>query len=319
MQRMTMGLAIGVDLGGTKIAAGLVDDNGVIIEQNRRPTPAISADAVIECIREVVSELAHGREVSGVCVAVPGFVDAQRSTLLFTPNLPMHNVALKSILEKELDIPVVVENDANAAAWAESRFGAAKGAANAVMLTVGTGLGGGIVIDNKLIRGASGFAAELGHMTMVIDGLHCGCGLKGCWEQYCSGNALLRNARKFAAKSRNEAGILLSFGDGSPEGIQGPHITSAAEAGCPIAIAAFNEVGGRLGVGMAVVSAMLDPEVFVVGGGVIEAGELLLAPARTAFESHLTARQHRQLPNIVAATLGNDAGIVGAADLARNI
>ncbi|MEY2634815.1 MAG: hypothetical protein RIS75_755 [Actinomycetota bacterium] len=314
-----MGLAIGVDLGGTKIAAGLVDDNGVIVEQNRRPTPAISAEAVIDCITELVQELAADHTVEGVCIAAPGFVDAQRSTLLFTPNLPMQNIALKSILEKSLNLPVVVENDANAAAWAESRFGAAKGAANAVMLTVGTGLGGGIVIDNNLIRGASGFAAELGHMTMVVDGLACGCGLNGCWEQYCSGNALLRNARKFAAKNRNDASVLLSFGDGSPEGIQGPHITDAARAGCPIAIAAFNEVGSRLGIGMATVSAVLDPEVFVIGGGVIEAGELLLAPARSAFESHLTARKHRKLPTILAATLGNDAGIVGAADLARKI
>jgi glucokinase len=314
-----MGLAIGVDLGGTKIAAGLVDDAGVIVSQNRRPTPVNSSDAVIACVVELVSELSADIAVDGVCVAVPGFVDAGRSTLKFTPNLPMKNIELKSILQTALNLPVVVENDANAAAWAEARFGAARGASNSVMLTVGTGLGGGIVIDDRLIRGAAGFAAELGHMTMVIDGLHCGCGLKGCWEQYCSGNALLRTARKLAAKNRNEASILLGFGDGSPEGIQGPHITSAAQADCPIAIAAFNEVGLRLGIGMATVSAILDPEIFVVGGGVIEAGELLLAPARKAFEAHITARTHRVLPDIVAATLGNDAGIVGAADLARNI
>ena len=185
------------------------------------------------------------------------------------------------------------------------------------MLTVGTGLGGGIVVDGAIVRGAYGFAAEVGHMTLVPEGEACGCGQFGCWEQYASGNALLRIARTSAQKHRADAGLLLGLGDGSPEGIQGPHVTHAAQAGCPVAISAFNKLGRNIGRGMASMSALIDPEMYVIGGGVCEAGDLLLDPVRQAFEKHLTARSHRPLPQIVAATLGNDAGLVGAADLAR--
>ena len=312
-----MALAIGVDLGGTKIAAGVVDENGTIVAANRRPTPSLSSEAVIDAIAELVLELREQHTVEAVCVAAPGFVDAARSTLMFTPNLPMRNEALGARLTSSIGLPVLVENDANAAAWGEARFGAARGRANAVILTVGTGLGGGVIVDDRLVRGAFGFAAEVGHMTLIPDGLECGCGQRGCWEQYTSGNALLRTARQLAAQQRTDGQRLLSLGDGTPEGIQGQHITLAAQQGCPVAIASFNQIGEQLGRGMATVSALLDPEVFVIGGGVCEAGDLLLAPIRAEYEVRLTARSHRPLPTIVAATLGNDAGIVGAADLAR--
>ena len=169
------------------------------------------------------------------------------------------------------------------------------------------------------MRGFTGVAAEVGHMTFVQDGAPCGCGLKGCWEQYASGNALLRIARERAASRRTDAAILLSLGDGTPEGIQGEHITAAAQKGCPVAIDAFNELGDNLGRGMASLSALLDPEIFIIGGGVSVAGDLLVKPAAAAFEQHLTARKFRTLPKIVAASMGNDAGLIGAADLARNI
>ena len=314
-----MGLAIGVDLGGTKIAAGVVDEAGNVVAQDRRPTPSLSAQDVVDSIVDIVNTLAKGREVVGVCVAVPGFVDSTRSRLLFTPNLPMQEEPLRSLIESRVHLPVVIENDANAATWGEVRYGGARNARNAVMLTVGTGLGGGLVIDGRLVRGSAGVAAEVGHMTFIQDGAPCGCGLNGCWEQYASGNALLRIARELASARRADAKTLLSLGDGTPEGIQGEHITKAAQNGCPVAIAAFEELGDNLGRGMASLSALLDPEIFVIGGGVSVAGDLLLRPTTQAFEQHLTARKFRQLPKIVIASMGNDAGLIGAADLARNI
>lgn len=312
-----MALAIGVDLGGTKIAAGVVDESGAIVAEARRPTPEADADAVIEAMAELIAELRAEHTVTAVGIGAPGFVNAARDTVLFTPNLAMAEVPLAATLSARAQLPVVVENDANAAAWAEFRFGGGVGSTDMVMLTVGTGLGGGIVAGGRLLRGAFGVAAEVGHIEMVPDGLRCGCGQDGCWEQYSSGTALVRIARRLARKRRDEAGVLLSLGNGTPEGVKGKHITKAAGLGDPVARAAFEEVGLMLGRGMAKLAALLDPAVFVVGGGVCEAGELLMAPARNAFAEHLTARAHRPLAAVVLATMGNDAGIVGAADLAR--
>lgn len=312
-----MGLAIGVDLGGTKIAAGVVDEDGKIVAQSVCPTPKTTSDAVVAELAKTISELANAHDVKDVCVAAPGFVDADRSEVLFTANLPMRNVKLKTELEKVTGLNLVVENDANAAAWAEYKFGAARQSKNAVMLTVGTGLGGGIVLNSELVRGAFGVAAEVGHMTLVPEGLQCGCGLQGCWEQYASGTALLRTARKLAQKHRDEAEILLSYGDRTPEGVEGVHITQAAEAGCPIARKAFGEIGKALGLGMASLAALLDPEVFVIGGGVSQGSEFFFGNALQSFKKNLTARDYRPLADLKLAKMGNDAGLIGAADLAR--
>lgn len=314
-----MSYTIGVDLGGTKIAAGIVNKQGEILEEIVKPTPSISAKAVIAAIVEACSELIERYEVKGICVAAPGFVDAAGSRLMFTPNLPMSDEPLRAKIEKKLNVPVLIENDANAAAWGEARFGAAQNRRNVVILTVGTGLGGGIVVDGRLVRGAYGMAAEIGHLNQVPNGEPCGCGLNGCWEQYASGSALVRIGRRLAAQDRAAASKLLAMGDGTPEGVQGQHLTTAAEQGCPVSVAAFNELGESLGKGMADLSALLDPEIFVIGGGVSSAGELLLAPARKAYLENLTASAHRPKPDIVTATLGNSAGMVGAADLARGV
>jgi glucokinase len=312
-----MSLAIGVDLGGTKIAAGVVDETGKIVDQLVAPTPKDSSQSVISELAKTIDSLAQKHNVSDVCVAAPGFVDAKRTEVLFTANLPMRNVKLKAELEKITKLNVVIENDANAAAWAEFKFGAAIGSQNAVMLTVGTGLGGGLVINDELVRGEFGVAAEVGHMTLVQDGLQCGCGLKGCWEQYASGSALLRTARKLAQKYRDEAEILLSLGDRTPEGVEGIHITQAAEKGCPIALRAFGEIGKALGLGMASLAALLDPQVFVIGGGVSQGSRFFFDATAEAFKSNLTARDFRPLADIKLASMGNDAGLIGAADLAR--
>jgi glucokinase len=210
-----------------------------------------------------------------------------------------------------------VDNDANASAWAEARFGAARGYRDVMLVALGTGIGAAIIIGGELYRGRWGMAGEPGHVRVVPDGRLCGCGNRGCWEQYCSGNALVAEAREFARRTPGGAIRLLQLGGGTPEGISGPVITQAATEGDPAALRCFQTVGGWLGQGLADLAAILDPACFVIGGGVSEAGELLLDPARIAFERALTGRGYRPLAEIKVAQLGEDAGIVGAADLAR--
>jgi glucokinase len=212
---------------------------------------------------------------------------------------------------------VVVENDANAAAWGEFRFGAGSDETFLVCVTIGTGIGGGVIADGELFRGGFGVGAEIGHIQVVAQGRLCGCGQRGCWEQYASGNALVRDVRERAAEYRREAETLLLLGDGTPEGIKGEHVTEAARLGDPVATAAFEALGEWLGQGLADLAAVLDPETFVVGGGVSEAGDLFLRPMVEAFHQRLTGGDHRPVATVELAKLGNDAGLVGAADLAR--
>jgi len=312
-------LSIGVDIGGTKILAGTVTEDGEIVSTARRPTPRNEAESVLDVVAEVVRELVDGAgdEVVSVGVGVAGLVDADRSRVYFAPNLRWSQVPVRALLEASTQLPVVVENDGNIAAWGEYRFGAGKGTSDLVLITVGTGIGGGIVINGQLFRGAHGAAGEIGHINAVPDGRPCGCGRNGCLEQYASGNALVREARSLAAERRSEAGVLLSLGDGTPEDVQGTHITEAARAGDPIATEAFTIVGTWLGRGMADLAATLDPELFVVGGGVSDAGDLLLASARQTLADKLIGQQNRPSPLVKVAELANEAGLVGAADLAR--
>lgn len=312
-----MGLTAGVDLGGTKIAVGVVDDEGHVLAETRRPTPRRDAAAVEAAIVEVVNDLAADHPIEAVGIGAAGFVDAGRARVLFAPNLGWSDEPLRDAVQTGTGLPAVVENDANAAAWGEYRYGAGMGAEHLVVVTVGTGIGGGVVVHGRISRGGFGAAAEIGHLRMVPGGLPCGCGQLGCWEQYASGHALVRVARALATERRAEAGLLLDLGDGTPEGVAGPHVTAAAAQGDPVAADAFAELGSWLGQGMAALAAVLDPERFVVGGGVSAAGDLLLVPARAAFLAHLTGREHRTAAAIVPAALGNTAGIVGAADLAR--
>ncbi len=313
-------VSIGVDIGGTKIAAGVVDVDGRILRTARRPTPRHDASAVLSEVAAVVDELqsAVDGSIAGVGIGVAGGVDQSRSTVYFAPNLAWSQVPVRTVVEAATGLPVVVENDGAAAAWAETRFGAARGHSHVVMVTVGTGIGGGIVIDGHVMRGAHGLAAEIGHLNAVPDGRSCGCGRNGCWEQYASGNALVREARALAAERRQEAGTLLSLGDGTPEGVEGSHITKAAAMGDPVAIEAFATVGTWLGRGLADLTAIVDPAVFVVGGGVSEAGDMLLASAQRTLSEKVFGGNNRPLPRILIAELGNDAGIVGAADLVRH-
>lgn len=312
-----MGLTIGIDLGGTKIAGGVVDEQGTILAEGRRPTPVRDAAATEAAIAELVLELVQQHAVEAVGIGAAGFIDRDRSRVMFAPNLGWVDEPLRSEVERLTGLPAVVENDANAAAWGEYRFGAGQGVDSMVLVTVGTGIGGGIIADGRIMRGAFGAGAEIGHLQVVPDGLDCGCGLAGCWEQYGSGSALVRGARQLASRRRREAGLMLELGDGTPEGIQGAHVTEAAKAGDPVAIAAFDQLGDWLGRGLADMAAVLDPARFVLGGGVSEAGDILLVPTRASFLERLTGRQHRPTAEVTLATVGNSAGIIGAADLAR--
>lgn len=312
-----MSLTIGIDIGGTKIACGLVDESGTILQMDRLSTPSRDPESVESAIIELVLEYASENEVEAVGIGCAGFIDEQRSRVLLAPNLSWVDEPLKLAIESKVNLPVVVENDANAAAWGEFKFGGGQGTADMACVTVGTGIGGGFVFNGALYRGAHGIAAEIGHMVIEPGGRLCGCGNRGCWEQYASGNALVREARKLAADRRDEAEVLLDFGDGTPEGVQGKHITEAASLGDTVALAAFASLAHWLGVGMANVTALLDPGCFIIGGGVSEAGELFLGATRLEFKAALSGSDVRPIPEIRLASLGNLAGLAGAADLAR--
>jgi glucokinase len=312
-----MALTVGIDIGGTKIAAGVVDEAGRILARKRVATGGRDARTVERTVSGLVKQLQKDFDIEAIGIGAAGFVDEKRSRVNFAPNLGWRNEPLRMAVETEVGLPVVVENDANAAAWGEYRFGAGKGVDHLVTITVGTGIGAGIIIEGALYRGRWGAAAEFGHMCVDSGGRPCGCGNRGCWEQYASGNALVREARYLASERRAEAETLLALGDGTPEGVEGLHVTKAARDGDVVALAAFDFVSRWLGLGMADITAVLDPECFVVGGGVSEAGDILLGPTVRAFTESVSGREHRTLPTVQAAELGNAAGLVGAADLAR--
>ena len=313
-----MGYSIGVDVGGTKVLGGVVDESGAVLKTARRDTPREGGSALTQAIADVAKELMADFTIDSVGVSAAGFVSSDRKTMLATPNIAGWNgVDLDYELTSLIGLPVVIENDANAAAWGEARFGAGRGKEHMLMLTVGTGIGGGIVVNGDLYRGAFGIAAEIGHIRVVPEGHLCGCGARGCFEQYGSGNALMRHAREAIAASPDIARNLLSRGDGTLEGLTGKAITDAARDGDAVALAAFNTTGQWLGAGIASLSVILDPECVVIGGGVIDAGDILLAPIRSGLERYMPFAGKHPYPEIIAASLGNEAGLVGVADLAR--
>ena len=313
-----MGLTIGIDVGGTKIAAGVVDETGAIIARTQRDTPADSTDATAAAICDAAAELIAAHAVEAVGIGAAGFVSSDRSTVLFAPNLAWRDEPLGARVAAELNIPVVVENDANAAAWGEFAFGAAKDVEHMVCITVGTGIGGGVVVDGELLRGANGVAAELGHMRVVPGGHRCGCGSRGCLEQYASGKALVREGRAQAESGSLAAVQMLSVcGITDPAELTGPMITDAAMQGDPCAVELLEDLGRWLGEGVASLATIFDPSLVVVGGGVSAAKDLIMKSAVQAFERVLPAKANRPHAPFTLAELGNDAGLIGAADVAR--
>jgi glucokinase len=312
-----MALTIGVDVGGTKVLAGVVAADGKIVEKVKRLTPAASPVQTARVIADAVNELLGRHDAGAVGLGAAGFVEETGAAVRFAPNLAWRDEPVRQQVQDTVAVPVVMENDANASVWAETVFGVARGHQHVVMITVGTGIGCGIVINGAVYRGRWGMAGEPGHYRVVPDGRLCGCGSRGCWEQYASGSALVAEAREFAARTAGGAVRLLQLGGGTPEGIGGPAITQAAREGDPGALRCFETVGGWLGQGLADLAAILDPGCFVIGGGVSAAGDLLLRPARAAFSQALTGTRYRPHADIRLAELGPEAGLVGAADLAR--
>ncbi len=308
--------AIGIDIGGTKIAGALVSEDGKIVRELKVPTPASDPDAIADAVVALVEELSAGVEVAAAGIAAAGFIDADRATIMYAPNLSWRNEPFKAKLASRLSIPVFIDNDANAAGWAEYRFGAGIGVKHMIMLTVGTGVGGAVIVDGHMLRGGFGIAAELGHINMVPDGVLCGCGQKGCLESYGSGTALLKAAKALSASGEPQGRRLAEL-EREVGTLTGAEVYRAILEHDPGALALLEDLGSMLGRAVASLVAVLDPELVVIGGGVSAAGDLLLEPIRKAYLEHLPARGFRPELRIEAAQLVNDAGVVGAADLAR--
>ncbi len=308
--------AIGVDIGGTKIAAGLVSKSGELLKRESEPTPDDSSK-IPAIVADLAERLAGDEKIVGIGIGAAGFTSTDRTTVRFAPNINWIDEPLAERVSKLADLPVVVENDANAAAWGEFTFGAGEDTDDLLLVTVGTGVGGGIVHRGQLYRGGFGIAAEIGHMRIVPNGIECGCGEHGCFEQYASGSALVRVARERVANGDRGTEALKALADGDLDNITGPGLTELAHDGDALSIELLADVGQWIGEGLAILASILDPRVVAIGGGVAAAGDLLLGPVVDAFETHLPARSHRPQAEVRLAALGNAAGIIGAADLAR--
>lgn len=293
--------ALGIDIGGTKIAGALVDADGAILASSTRPTTASRPEGILEAVVDVVAELDPHARAGTVGVAVAAFLDRERTTVFFSPNISWVNYPLHQALTEALGRVVLIENDANAAGWAEFRFGAGRGARSMMMLTMGTGVGGALVDEGRLIIGGFGSAGELGHIVIDPGGRPCGCGNRGCLEQYASGTALMRVAREYL----EDPGLTP---DALAQALQNDH---------PRAMEALIEACDAMGRGIASLVSVTDPDVVVIGGGVAKAGPILATLIQQRFESHYPAAGKRPVATIEVASLGNTAGVIGAADLAR--
>jgi len=309
--------SIGIDIGGTKIAAGLVSPDGELSQLIKVPSPASDPDLMAKTVVDLINQLAEGREIEAVGIAAAGFIDAERNEILYSPNLQWRHEPLRTRVQEMVSYPVTLENDANAAAWAEFRFGSGKKAQSMVMLTIGTGVGGAIIADGKLIRGGFGIGGELGHIRLINGGRQCGCGQRGCLEQYGSGTAFLKAARKLAT-SDGPAGRRLRELASENGILSGAEVSQAIMEGDVGALSLLRELGDYLGQGLASIVAALDPEVCIIGGGVSIAGENLTEPIYFSYLNNLPAKGYRPELEVIAAKLGNEAGIIGAADIARS-
>ncbi|MGH3565023.1 MAG: ROK family protein [Pseudonocardia sp.] len=306
--------AIGLDIGGTKIAAGVVDSAGTVLTELVEPTPEeSSADAVTPVLLGVIDRLREAYpDVEAVGLGAAGLVEWPAGRILWAPNNAYRDWPVRAQLEKANGLPTVVDNDANVAALAEAQLGE-RHYRDMVLLTVGTGVGGGMILDGHIYRGPTGLGAEIGHMIVNPDGLRCPCGNHGCLEAYASGTALARLGRDAAADEPD--GLIARLGAVQGQ-VTGPTVMAAARQGDATATALFGRVGRWLGVGIASLGNMFELEVVIVGGGLVDAGDLLLGPARAAAREFAYAPQVRGVVPVLPATAGNDAGMIGAALLA---
>lgn len=293
---------VGVDVGGTKVLAVETSETGAVLRSAHADTPGRAGPvaALEDALTRAVLEVADGRDLEGVGVSAAALVDPAGATVRFATHLPWREDPVRARLADRWGVPVVLDNDANCAAEAERVLGAGRGAGSFLLVTVGTGIGGAVVLGDRVWRGGGGMAGEFGHMPVVPEGLACPCGQRGCWEQYCSGRAVER-----------------AYRDAGGVAADGGAVTAAARSGDPAAVAALAGVGEWLGTGLAGLVAALDPALVVVGGGVSAAGDLLLGPARSTLAARLMAAEHRSVPELVRARFGPEAGAVGAALLAR--
>lgn len=283
-----------------------------MVDERRVPTP-VGEGPVLEALAGVALAVCGGGELAGVGVGVPGLVD-RGGVLRFAPNLPgVTDMPIRAPLEAALGVAVRVDNDATCAAWGERQLGAAQGYDDVILATLGTGIGGGIVAGGRLLRGAHGFAGEIGHMVIDPDGPPCPCGQRGCWERFGSGSGLGQVGRRAAAAGAADRVLALAGGD--PALVRGEHVTAAAAEGDAGAGAVLADFGWWVALGLANLANIFDPEAFVLGGGLVEAGDLLLQPVRAAFAELLAGASHRPPVDIVAASLGERAGAIGAACL----
>ena len=308
-------LTIGIDIGGTKISAGVVDSSGNLIDSSKCSTPAEGGKELISSVVNLVKELNKKHEIKGIGISIAALISSDYGTIVGAPNIAnLSKLNFVNEIKEVFKLPIIVENDANAAMWAEFKFGNAKGLNPVMFFIIGTGVGGGLVIDGKLFKGANGIGAEFGHMCVVPNGLLCGCGSKGCIEQYASGGALIRYANEALLANPDKSEEILNFGEVK---LSGTALTKAAKAGNDLALAAFSKQADWLGLACASYSLIIDPQAIIIGGGVVDAGELFLAPVRAAMRKYMPFAESHVPPKIIAAKFGNDAGLIGAADLVR--
>jgi glucokinase len=306
---------IGIDLGGTKCHGVVLNGDGEIVAEHRAPTKP-GNDGVVQVLVDVASALCEKvPEVAGVGAGVPGLVDGQ-GILRVAPNVPgVRDLDVKGELERRLGLPVVVDNDVTAACWAERELGAARGATDCLLVALGTGIGGGIVAGGRLVRGAHGYAGEFGHMIVDPSGPVCVCGQRGCWERYASGSGLGWLAREAAA--RGDADAVVALAGGVIDSIRGEHVTAAAAGGDAGAQLIMSTFARWIGLGLANLANAFDPTIVVLGGGLIESGDVLMGPVRAALDELSLAASARPQLQVVPAALGERAGSIGAALLAR--
>ena len=305
--------AIGVDVGGTKIAAAVVTPEGEVLNEVRYPSSG-PKERLLSSMARSVNEVRDGFEIGGICLAVPGTVSTVENKIIDAPNLhAIEGIPLKDELEERTGLTTTVENDANAAAWGEFRFGAGSEVSHLIFITLGTGVGGGVISHGVLLRGAQGAGGEMGHITIQATGPRCGCGNHGCLEALASGTAIARRAREVASEEPDSALGQLAV----ERAVLGEDVAGLARQGDEAAISVLRETGVWLGIGLAGFVNVFNPEVIAIGGGAARAGDLILDAAR--HEVRLRAMSpSRDLVEINEATLGAESGVLGAAALARN-
>lgn len=311
-------LTIGIDIGGTNLRAAVVDEAGHVVDVEQLPTPP-SVEALETALACVVKRLRERHPgVVAVGLAVAGFINSEQTHVRFAPHLPWRGVEIKERMSRRLELPVVLEHDANSAAWGEHFHGAAQGAKNWVLFALGTGIGGAMMLNGDIYRGSFGVAPEFGHLTVVPGGRACPCGKRGCLERYCSGSALPLTAQDFIAMGTYpESALAREYGN-RPEEITGRAVIRMAREGDPLAQAVVKDMASWLGRGLAMVQDIIDPELIVIAGGVAADADVMVQHAEEVMQQSIVGAGHRPVARVVVAELGSQAGMIGVATLARH-